>query len=359
MDSSYLRQNESSRERDHYGHDRYQYKEHYSHSIEERRNMTENHLEDNRQRVSRDYRRNENDILRRPSDGYFDQRTPTTPRQSYGMGSNQGRSEYLNPYDNDINYYYETSPGRDMYPVDSPPTTPPQPERNEMERRTISSHTWERDDSYQVSHRPSAYQDRYNEDKSWQNDAAYPTRNDCRIDVHPGAQRVQFVSRSDSGSYNEKKISDYENKTESYGRFGSFSSHDNKYETKFESKFENRPSRGVHDNKISKVNDPKTIDPRSMIEVAPGEFLRLRGADETWKAVHNDFYMPCQCFCCDLMLFCIQDAVSVLCPTCYVVSPLEGGVLHDEHDGGVGLGFTIESLAKWQDDIRKKAQQRE
>jgi hypothetical protein len=85
-----------------------------------------------------------------------------------------------------------------------------------------------------------------------------------------------------------------------------------------------------------------------MIEVAPGEFMRLRGAHETWKAIQNDFYVPCACFCCDLTLFCIQDATYVLCPACQVVNPLEK---IDGYDGGVGLGFTMTELAEWQNDI--------
>lgn len=85
-----------------------------------------------------------------------------------------------------------------------------------------------------------------------------------------------------------------------------------------------------------------------MIEVAPGEFMRLRGAHETWKAIQNDFYLPCACICCELTLFCIQDATYVLCPECQVVNPLEK---IDGYDGGVGLGFTMEELAEWQNDI--------
>jgi hypothetical protein len=85
-----------------------------------------------------------------------------------------------------------------------------------------------------------------------------------------------------------------------------------------------------------------------MIEVIPGQYMQLRGAQETWKAIQNDEYIPCVCVCCDLTLFCIQDATYVLCPTCQVISPL--GKL-DEYDGGVGLGFTMEELAQWQQDI--------
>ena len=88
-------------------------------------------------------------------------------------------------------------------------------------------------------------------------------------------------------------------------------------------------------------NDSKPKMGATMIEVSPGEFLRLRGADETWKAIHNDFYVPSACVMCDMTIFCIQDAVFVLCPECLVVSPIEG-VVYDGYDGGVGMGFTIE-----------------
>jgi hypothetical protein len=73
-----------------------------------------------------------------------------------------------------------------------------------------------------------------------------------------------------------------------------------------------------------------------MIEVVPGQYMQLRGAQETWKVIQYDEYIPCECVSCDLTLFCIQDATYVLCPTCQVISPL--GKL-DEYDGGVGLGF--------------------
>jgi hypothetical protein len=96
---------------------------------------------------------------------------------------------------------------------------------------------------------------------------------------------------------------------------------------------------------------PKTRP--TMIEVSPGEFLRLRGADETWKAIHNDFYVPSVCVMCDLTLFCIQDAIFILCPECLTVNPLEG-VVYDGYDGGVGMGFTMENLASWQEEIRRE-----
>ena len=92
---------------------------------------------------------------------------------------------------------------------------------------------------------------------------------------------------------------------------------------------------------------------KKTIEVSPGEFSRLRGADETWRAIKCDFYMPCECMCCRLTIFCIQDAQFVLCPDCRVVSPMDGKVFEGT-DGGVGLGFKMEDLARYQDDIEEE-----
>jgi hypothetical protein len=86
------------------------------------------------------------------------------------------------------------------------------------------------------------------------------------------------------------------------------------------------------------------------VEISPGVHVRLRGADETWRAIENDYYMPAQCICCESTIFCIQNADYVLCPDCRVVSRMEG--LSSHGIGGVGLGFKYEDLARWQDDIR-------
>ena len=75
------------------------------------------------------------------------------------------------------------------------------------------------------------------------------------------------------------------------------------------------------------------------IEVGPGEFLRLRGAAETWQAIECGFHTPCECLCCGLAMVCIHDADFVLCPTCRVVSPVQGFCAGTA--GGVGLGFKV------------------
>ena len=87
-----------------------------------------------------------------------------------------------------------------------------------------------------------------------------------------------------------------------------------------------------------------------MIEVAPGLFMRLRGAEETYEAVKNDSYMPTMCVVCADTIFCIDSANHVLCPVCRVVSPVDEDSfkeLHNVssvHDPSVGLGFTLQQL---------------
>lgn len=88
------------------------------------------------------------------------------------------------------------------------------------------------------------------------------------------------------------------------------------------------------------------------VEISPGVVLPLRGADETWECIKDDFFVPVACFGCTAEVCCIQDARFVLCPECRVVSPMAdagGGTLSS--GGGVGLGFSFEDLFKWQAEL--------
>jgi hypothetical protein len=97
------------------------------------------------------------------------------------------------------------------------------------------------------------------------------------------------------------------------------------------------------------------------LEISPGVHVPFRGAEETWHAVQRDFYVPCQCYGCGLEdgshpepIFCIQDAAFVVCALCKTVSPLDGGMGEESNDAwGVGLGFTLATLAALQEDCRQ------
>jgi hypothetical protein len=120
--------------------------------------------------------------------------------------------------------------------------------------------------------------------------------------------------------------------------------------------YDNSSTSGWENSSIQALSQtqPPTAAPPSLpchptIEISPGVHVRLRGADETWKAVENDFYMPAECVCCESTIFCIQNADYILCPECRVVSRMEG--LSSHGMGGVGLGFKYEDLARWQEAI--------
>jgi hypothetical protein len=87
-----------------------------------------------------------------------------------------------------------------------------------------------------------------------------------------------------------------------------------------------------------------------MIQVAPGISAPLRGSEETWEAIKQDFYVPGMCLACDVTLFVIQDAAYVLCPDCHCVNAMEGDFV-DRIAAGVGLGFKYDDLMRWQLEI--------
>jgi hypothetical protein len=102
---------------------------------------------------------------------------------------------------------------------------------------------------------------------------------------------------------------------------------------------------------LAHIAPPPAPSSMPTLEISPGVHARLRGADETWKAIEIDYYMPAECICCESTIFCIQDADYVLCPDCRVVIRMES--LSSRGMGGVGLGFKYEALARWQDAILK------
>ena len=113
---------------------------------------------------------------------------------------------------------------------------------------------------------------------------------------------------------------------------------------------DSRPTRTMTSTTTTNRRNTRDRHQPLLIPLAPGIMGRIRGVQETVQCITNDYYLPATCMCCAQNLFCIMDACFVLCPTCKVVSPLEGGADH-EFDGGVGLGFTLEELQRIQWDI--------
>lgn len=88
--------------------------------------------------------------------------------------------------------------------------------------------------------------------------------------------------------------------------------------------------------KASSKSDKYGEDGPLHIEVYPGVFSPLRGANETNRAISLGCFKDTSCFDCMARIRCIQDAEYVLCPTCKVISPLL-----TEKGHGVGLGLLI------------------
>jgi hypothetical protein len=108
------------------------------------------------------------------------------------------------------------------------------------------------------------------------------------------------------------------------------------------------PQKLASDHKLSSIDVNESDDLHAQTDrtllVTPGQWMRLRGADETRHAIQQDFYKPCICFDCCSDIFCISDAWLVLCPHCRSISPLERDDVATE--GGVGLGFTISTIVE-------------
>jgi hypothetical protein len=111
-----------------------------------------------------------------------------------------------------------------------------------------------------------------------------------------------------------------------------------------------------------------------MIEITPGNVVRLRDANETVNAIRNDHYVPCSCMLCcsddvtmsNEPIFCIQDAEYFLCPHCKSINRLHDDLSmsnrnHSTYNhsnnhtigggGGVGLGFTMKTIFEVHNDL--------
>jgi hypothetical protein len=153
-------------------------------------------------------------------------------------------------------------------------------------------------------------------------------------------------------NHHQGKANEAERWKEEHRDLQDSSSAEESHESLMSNNFDNSSSSGWKCSSAMELSQmPPPPEPSSLptIEIFPGVHVRLRGADETWKAIENDYYMPAECICCESTIFCIQNADYVLCPDCRVVSRMEG--LSYRGIGGVGLGFKYEDLARWQDSI--------
>ena len=69
--------------------------------------------------------------------------------------------------------------------------------------------------------------------------------------------------------------------------------------------------------------DDQSENEYDIIEVAPGISLPLKGSNETLEAIYDGRVTIARCCCCRLHLHCIDVADLVICPDCYVLSPID------------------------------------
>jgi hypothetical protein len=88
-----------------------------------------------------------------------------------------------------------------------------------------------------------------------------------------------------------------------------------------------------------------------MIEVKAGHAVPLKGCEETWKAFCRGTVTETECSSCQAFLYCVATAKIVLCPCCHFLSPVVGvheeeGQQHDDEEGDVGIGLTVEDVTE-------------
>lgn len=92
---------------------------------------------------------------------------------------------------------------------------------------------------------------------------------------------------------------------------------------------------------------------KNALELTPGHWVALRGAEETWHALQQGTVCSVNCRVCTTPLLCVESAQYVLCPVCKIVSPLDAEsncsglstMLEETPRHGVGLGVRAEDVA--------------
>jgi hypothetical protein len=110
----------------------------------------------------------------------------------------------------------------------------------------------------------------------------------------------------------------------------------------------------VHDHTPCTKTDTKKTSTTN-VEIAPGVYKPLRGADRTLEAIRANAILPTVCIPCDLHILTLANVKYVICPQCRTVSGTADP--HDDtgatttagtEDDAVGLGFAFDELDQWQ-----------
>eukprot|EP00977_Amphora_coffeiformis_P026375 scaffold25842_cov198-Amphora_coffeaeformis.AAC.30 len=75
------------------------------------------------------------------------------------------------------------------------------------------------------------------------------------------------------------------------------------------------------------------------VEVTPGVFKTLRGADYTQECLKKGQSVETMCFVCDIRLACAEGCEGVVCPQCFSISPV--GTSTTSAAGYIGIGLHL------------------
>lgn len=85
-----------------------------------------------------------------------------------------------------------------------------------------------------------------------------------------------------------------------------------------------------------------TASSSTSIELSPGVFLPVLGSKECWDAIERGHCVNAECFVCNALLQCKDNASHFICPGCMTISPLQNTSLRVE--AGIALALKTESL---------------
>ena len=97
--------------------------------------------------------------------------------------------------------------------------------------------------------------------------------------------------------------------------------------------------------------ESQSID-RKTVELTPGEFVPLRGAEEAIQALDKGEVLTFNCVFCEACLVVHIAATMVLCPYCEMISPLEGDKSKVIISRSLGLGLRETSLCEELDMLK-------
>lgn len=87
---------------------------------------------------------------------------------------------------------------------------------------------------------------------------------------------------------------------------------------------------------------PAEAPSNTSIELSPGVFVPVLGSKECWDAIERGQCVNAECFVCNALLQCKDDASHFICPGCMTISPLQH--TNSRVEAGIALALKTEVL---------------